>query len=178
MRASALRVWAALGSVAILGGTLGAVGHLYAARANRSEPDAAFSSGSTLPNVALESIDGSVSQLTSVAKAVRPRVILVLSTTCSTCLGELNSWQEWTVKSADNRIVVLMHAPDSASFVSVVRLAAASYPIFRIVDADLRALHSMRTPTIYVLSGSGALQVRTAAVGLTGAARVRGELDN
>lgn len=146
-----------------------AAGRIAAARS------APLPSNGDLPNVPVSARGQGPRPLLPVLENVSATHLLVLAATCSSCLGELESWERLSQIRHDVRVVVLIFSESEGYLQYVNELIKPTYPIFLVAESTLPAIGARRMPVLYSLTA--ARTVSSAFVGVEAVASARSQLD-
>lgn len=123
----------------------------------RSRPERVLlTPGTMVPDVKIVSDGGEVGRLDALRSESRANVLVMLSATCSTCLGELAAWRDLRHEmGTDVRPLVLIETQDDSYLEYVSRLIEPNYEIFRVDSTVMDTLGVAVTPVTYLLSDDG-----------------------
>ncbi len=163
--------FAVIMALAFVGWLLGRLSQGHTAR----ESPLMLAVGETIPPVTLKGDGGRSIGIRSAMEEADSSVLLIVSSTCSTCIGELASWNSWARQSPSHHITVLVYAPDSSW---IGRARAMVKPVFdlrRIADRKtVDALGAHYSPTAYVVNRDAI--VLSASRGIAATARLKTRL--
>lgn len=135
---------------------------------------APLATGDVLPGVTVHADLGREEVLTDLVRAQRTTVVVVMSSSCTTCLGELDSWNRIAKAKPTIRPLALILAQDPSYLAYVGRLIALSFPVRRVDEMTMRSIGAYRVPLVYELDSKG--HIRSRAVGVAAAADARTRL--
>lgn len=113
--------------------------------------------GDTVPNIGLSRAIGEETRLRSLSRPTGPHVLLILASTCSTCLGELASWNAWAKESESHQVTALVYAPDTSWMRQTTSLIRPVFPLSQITPIQMDSVGTRLTPTAYLLDDSWAI---------------------
>jgi len=140
-------------------------------RLNEERRLASLEVGAVLPEVGLREASGRIHQLSESIHARNVTHVVMLSSTCSSCIGELDAWNQTDVRNRDVQILVLVYSNRSGYMEYVNGLVKPSVPVFEISALHLKTLRAFRTPLVYGLGPDR--RVLSVALGVEAAARAR-----
>jgi hypothetical protein len=94
-----------------------------------------------------------------------------MSSTCSSCLGELDSWNRAVARRIGVRPLALIQTDDPRYFSFVDSLLAPQYGVLKAEPHVMDALRAFRVPLVYELDAHG--RVRSSALGVAASAAAR-----
>jgi hypothetical protein len=126
-----------------------------------------------IPAAFVEDADGRAQLIGPLVQSANASHLVVLSSTCSSCLGELAAWNDLSKTNSRVRLVVVVHSDDVRYLQYVTSLISPVYPLYRASTVTLEKLQARRTPLVYALTNEGRISESALGVESIGALRQR-----